>query len=827
MSKYIGKRIVPRHDGEWDKSQAYEGLVIVLDPDTGDSYTSRKAVPAGIELSNTEYWARSGAFNAQLKATYDGIAADNDATEAAMKEDNDATEKAIKAYNDATEAAVKEDNAATKKYVEESVAAMTEATENAVDLTTTNRTELEARMVSIETRQDANVTASTDANADYAAEVVDARVDSDGKTHGSLGDAIRYVISELSNRKQDCLGRFEQISSFESVEGTLFNSKRNVEFTHNGSMYSKYSIPAGTTFVKASGYQWADKQYSPITLLDAAGNILSYYEGDVLGYVTVVVPVPKEAEYAYVNGRISTDNPDLEILEKADASEVLVLPEKMDAVENDVASLTGQAQDLESRIEVYEEMHPSLVLAVGLEKRVYDVDIEGYVDYTDGSYHKYGNGDYLCSDYISVIPGAEYHAEVTVQALAGICFYDRAKQYLSGINSLPENKILDIPADAKYLRVSDYVVNTVGQIYSVLDGRLDGIDSRLDQVDEKIALTQERLDEQILDGKHRLTINCIGDSVTEGMSLTGAHYARYGESPYPARLQTLLTDNGYTYVTVNNYGHGGERTADIAARLGGLACFISEDIVIPADNQKVSLGTMVKENGHVVGTKIKVPYPDANGEDYCVYITQTSHDTNPVNIDGVEYTMTVSNGADWIAKTVADGKETTIPEGALFFTANDRSGTVNILYGGINDGAELTFVRWANMMEACGEVNGGKYIVLGCTHALFNNWADIEGDTLADKFKYYHRKCTERFGPRFIDLYDEFARHGLDYAISAGYLQDESEEAIEEMRVKLSAHIIPGQFCYDGNDGNVHLSEAGYHVVAMLVFERLKLLNYI
>lgn len=39
----------------------------------------------------------------------------------------------------------------------------------------------------------ANVTASTDADADYAAEVVDARVDDLGKTHDSLGDHIRSI----------------------------------------------------------------------------------------------------------------------------------------------------------------------------------------------------------------------------------------------------------------------------------------------------------------------------------------------------------------------------------------------------------------------------------------------------------------------------------------------------------------------------------------------------------------------------------------------------------------------------------------------------------
>lgn len=199
MEEYIGKRVVPRHDGSWDKSRAYEALVIVLDPSTGDSYTSKMAVPAGTALSNTDYWARSGVFNAQLQETYDDIVADNDATEKAIKADNDATEKAIKADNDATETAVKEDNAETKSYVDSQVKSMTAATDAAVNLTTTNRSELEERMASIEARQDANVSASTDTDADYAAEVVDARVDSDGASYASLGAAVRRYDPIICN----------------------------------------------------------------------------------------------------------------------------------------------------------------------------------------------------------------------------------------------------------------------------------------------------------------------------------------------------------------------------------------------------------------------------------------------------------------------------------------------------------------------------------------------------------------------------------------------------------------------------------------------------
>ncbi len=49
----------------------------------------------------------------------------------------------------------------------------------------------------------ANVTASTDDDADYAAEVVDARVDSEGNTSASLGEAVREIDAELVDARTD------------------------------------------------------------------------------------------------------------------------------------------------------------------------------------------------------------------------------------------------------------------------------------------------------------------------------------------------------------------------------------------------------------------------------------------------------------------------------------------------------------------------------------------------------------------------------------------------------------------------------------------------
>ena len=71
IREYIGARYVPifgRKDEdtiEWDNTDYYEPLTIVLYQ--GNSYTSRQFVPIGIDITNTDYWAQTGNYNAQIE----------------------------------------------------------------------------------------------------------------------------------------------------------------------------------------------------------------------------------------------------------------------------------------------------------------------------------------------------------------------------------------------------------------------------------------------------------------------------------------------------------------------------------------------------------------------------------------------------------------------------------------------------------------------------------------------------------------------------------------------------------------------------------------
>lgn len=68
VTQYIGARYVPvfADPAEWSSAKQYEPLTIVLHE--GNSFTSKQFVPVGIDIDNTDYWAETGNYNAQVEA---------------------------------------------------------------------------------------------------------------------------------------------------------------------------------------------------------------------------------------------------------------------------------------------------------------------------------------------------------------------------------------------------------------------------------------------------------------------------------------------------------------------------------------------------------------------------------------------------------------------------------------------------------------------------------------------------------------------------------------------------------------------------------------
>ena len=188
MARYVGGRIVPTHGGVWDGSKTYEELTIVLREDTGDSYISKRPVPAGTAITEEHYWVIHSLFSEQVDQAVSNA---NTVASAIRGEMNSQRQEVYERMSQA-EQTVEEKFAETERTVDSRA-------RDAESLSNENRNILEERMSRIETRQEANVRASTDASADYAAEMVDARVDTANKTHESLGSHIRSIENEIAD----------------------------------------------------------------------------------------------------------------------------------------------------------------------------------------------------------------------------------------------------------------------------------------------------------------------------------------------------------------------------------------------------------------------------------------------------------------------------------------------------------------------------------------------------------------------------------------------------------------------------------------------------
>lgn len=98
IRQYIGARYVPifgRKDEEsieWDPTGTYEPLTIVLHQ--GNSYTSRQFVPVGVDITNEEYWALTGNYNAQVEAYRQQVQRLSDTFESVEETASDALELA-------------------------------------------------------------------------------------------------------------------------------------------------------------------------------------------------------------------------------------------------------------------------------------------------------------------------------------------------------------------------------------------------------------------------------------------------------------------------------------------------------------------------------------------------------------------------------------------------------------------------------------------------------------------------------------------------------------------------------------------------------------
>jgi len=175
MPKYVGRRIVPKHGGIWNKAKEYEELIIVLCQETGVSYISKLPVPAGTEIFNEYYWAVCSQFSEQIQLAEEHLTQ---------------TAGDIRTELSETESRVNQKLTDTVQNVNDSLndttATLTKKVSDAQKQLEDGRNAMEQSAASLNSRMNSIASSKTTDK-----ETLDARVDSTGKTYDSLGAHLR------------------------------------------------------------------------------------------------------------------------------------------------------------------------------------------------------------------------------------------------------------------------------------------------------------------------------------------------------------------------------------------------------------------------------------------------------------------------------------------------------------------------------------------------------------------------------------------------------------------------------------------------------------
>lgn len=286
---------------------------------------------------------------------------------------------------------------------------------------------------------------------------------------------------------------------------------------------------------------------------------------------------------------------------------------------------------------------------------------------------------------------------------------------------------------------------------------------------------------------------CYGDSLTAGSD--AAYNNTTGTGPWVSVLKRLVGDD-YEFL---NRGVGGEDSATIAGRQGGVPFYLTSEIELPADTTPVELLKDTNESGKIIGLGIA---SECNG--HIVYtrkILAQGGNINPVMIDGVEcniiptiqsYTATSYK----IARTSAASSTRKLLKGSFIYTnemKTAKNADVAIIFIGQNGGYnnEHTLVEQVRKMVQFTNC-GGNYIVIS-SHG--NGNVNIQ------------RAFGAAFGAHYINLQQYLPNHGIEDAIRFGLT---------------TAEAMTGKVWDDGtlkNANDVHLTSLGNAVLGYRIFE--------
>lgn len=446
MAKYVGKRVVPRHCGAWTKNKEYEMLSIVLDEASGESYISRRVVPAGTLLTDEYYWSICSLFSQQIA----DMGEEFEERQNQISQNNANTLAAIRQDNDSTEQAIKDDNAATKQHVDESLeettADLTGKVNNAMSSLAEGRAQLNSTNEALTARMNAIVGGVTSDT-----ELLDGRVDFRNKTHENLGQHLRTMEKELKEEHEALFWYSKNLLDVSAmVPGHYINQgSGQVENNASHSVTELLEIEPNTTFTYSNKLNY----YGSFRV--------AFYDGEkkfISGvFMDTTFTAPSNAVYMRLSDMTSylSEKAQLEIGEEK--TDYVPFGRSIDT--SLIQSYTKPETDALLLAIRNRKIEPANTTFFWASQNMFDKEAV-----TRGYYIHQGTGAlgvnaaHVCSDWIEVEPNTEYTFSGDLGTALRFAFYDVDHDFISG-DWNPDGitpYTVTSPEGAAYIRFSLY-----------------------------------------------------------------------------------------------------------------------------------------------------------------------------------------------------------------------------------------------------------------------------------------------------------------------------------------------------------------------------------
>lgn len=277
------------------------------------------------------------------------------------------------------------------------------------------------------------------------------------------------------------------------------------------------------------------------------------------------------------------------------------------------------------------------------------------------------------------------------------------------------------------------------------------------------------------------TITCWGDSLTAGA----------GGTPYPSVVEKVIGKK------VNNYGIGGQKARQIAARQGSIPVTLSIQGNAFAGTAAVKVTSISTELLSTPATNNLQTLKGKVANIPCT-LSRTATGTNPNQVES--YTLTPASSSN----AAIPANSTFIPDNAV-----ESKDHIQILWLGRND--TPVFDGLDTVMDACiAYINDPKYyLVIG----VLNSVPEVMGTTVYSRITAYNDILKNKYGSNFIPSTPPTAEEMK----AVGFTPSATD----------TDQINKGAFPSGLRVDSTHLNTQGYQIIANRVTAKLKEKNWV